>query len=91
MWWNLANTGQIEATEFNGYSPPTRNKLGASGHDARSTVVGVIDKLDRRRVLLTTDRLDVAKFSKLRVWGKVPEGTTLIFGSTPISLQDSLG
>jgi len=38
--------------ELNGYSRPTCNKVYASGHDGL-TVIGVIHKLDRRRVLLT--------------------------------------
>jgi len=38
--------------ELEGYSRPTCNKQCESGHRA-STVIGVIHKLDRRRVLLT--------------------------------------
>jgi len=33
----------------------------------------------------------VAKFSKSGVWDKVPEGNTLIFGDTQISVQRSVG
>ena len=33
----------------------------------------------------------MAKISKSRVWDKVPEGNTLIFGHTHISLQYSVG
>ena len=43
LWWNKAVN----------YARPTCSKLRASSHDA-STVVGVVNKLDRRRVLLTT-------------------------------------
>ena len=43
---------QRQSTEGT-YSRPTCNKIRASGHNA-STVTGVIHKLDRRRVLLTT-------------------------------------
>jgi len=43
---------QDEVTELvDGYSRPTCNKLCASGHDAL-VVMGVIRKLDRRRVSL---------------------------------------
>ena len=51
----------------------------------RSTVVGAIHKVGRRRVLLTTliyHGLAVAKFSKSRVWGKVSEGSSLISSDT---------
>jgi len=42
---------QIEVMELEGYSRPTYNKLCAFSHDA---LVGVIHKLGRRRVFLTT-------------------------------------
>ena len=44
------NPQQIEVIELVGYSRQTCNNPRASSHDA-STVVGVIHKLDRRRVL----------------------------------------
>ena len=47
------NLRQIEVMESQHYSRPTWHKLYASSHDA-STVVGVVNKLSRRRVLLTT-------------------------------------
>ena len=47
------NRQQIEVTKLEKYGRPTCNKLGVSSHDA-STVVGVVNKLDYRRVLLTT-------------------------------------
>jgi len=53
----------------------------ASCHNA-STVVGVVNKLDRRRVL----SILVAKFSVPRVWNKVSEGSTLSFGHIRIFL-----
>jgi len=37
------------------------------------------------------DLLAVVKFSKSRVWDKVPEGSTLIFGGTQIFLHTSVG
>jgi len=49
----ITNPEQIEVMEFEGCIRSTGNKLRASSDDA-STVVGVIYKLDRRRVLLTT-------------------------------------
>ena len=50
----IANPQQIEVIiDLESYSRPTCNKLRATSHDA-STVLGVINKLDRRRVLLTT-------------------------------------
>jgi len=59
------------------YSRPTCDKLCASSNYA-SVVVGAIQayKLDRRRVY---HRLAVAKFSKSRVWVKVPEEISLTF------------
>ena len=47
------NSERIEVMELEGYSRPTCNKLCSSGHDS-SIVVGVIYKLDRRRVSSTT-------------------------------------
>ena len=44
---------RVEVTKLDRYSRPTCSKLCASSHDARD-VVGVIHKLDRRRVLLNT-------------------------------------
>jgi len=57
----------------------------------RSTVVGVIHELDRRRVLLTTPSTCVAKLCKSRVWSEVPEGSNFIFKDIRISLLHSLG
>jgi len=46
----------------------------------RSTAVDIIHRLDRRRVLLITPSTRRGEiFSKSSVWGKVPEGSTLIF------------
>jgi len=65
--------------ELNGYNRPACNKLRVSSNYA-SIVVGVIHKLDRRRVLLTTRSTCRSEISsKSRVRGKVPEGSTLIF------------
>ena len=36
------------------------------------------------------DRLAVEKFSQSRIWDKVTEGSTLIFGVTRISLKHSI-
>jgi len=48
--------------ELEHHRRPTCNKLGASSHDA-STVASAVNKLDRRRVLLTTrSTCSVAKF-----------------------------
>jgi len=59
----------------------------------RSTVVRVIHGLDRRRVLLITTSTCRAwrNFLSPRVWGKVPEESTLIFADNRMSLQHSLG
>jgi len=47
------NPQQIEVTELDHYGRRTCNIVCASSHDA-STVIAVVNKLDRRRVLLTT-------------------------------------
>ena len=63
------NPQQIEIKEF---------RRVVNSHDA-STVVGVVNKLDRRRLLLTTRwtcRCDI--LFKSRVWYKVLEKSTLI-------------
>jgi len=59
--------------KLTGYSRPTCNKLLNFVHPAtaRSTVVAIIHKFDRRRVLLITPSLAMAKFSKSRVWGNL--------------------
>jgi len=44
---------QVKVTELEHYGQTTCNKLCASSH-AVSSVVCVVNKLDRRRVLLTT-------------------------------------
>jgi len=41
----------------------------------RLAIVSVVNKLDCHE-LLTTRRLDVTKFSKCRVWDKVPQEST---------------
>jgi len=48
-----ATNSQIEVMEVEHFGRPTCNKLCASSHDA-SAVISVVNKLDRRRVLLTT-------------------------------------
>jgi len=74
------NIRQIEVMELKGYSWPTCSKQPR----LVNCRIGVVNKLAcrrrrrRRRVLLTRDRLAVAKFSKSRVWDKVPEGSTLM-------------
>ena len=68
-----------------------------------SELGGIVNLTDRRRSSLTNserpslithfdDRLIVAKLSKSRVWGKVPERSrpTLIFGDIRIPLQHSV-
>ena len=61
-----------------------------NSYDA-STVVGVVNKLSHRRVLLTTQSTCRGKYCKSRVCVKVPEESTLIFRGTQISLQHSVG
>jgi len=68
---------QVEVVELEGCSRPVYSKLAHSA-TTRSTVVRVIHKLDRRRVLLTTPSTFCrGEFFLSRVWGKVPEGSTL--------------
>ena len=73
---NLNNKSTTDRSmELDHYDGLTRNKLCAFGYDG-STVVGMVNKLDRRRVRWQHDRLLVAKFSKSRLWDKVREGST---------------
>ena len=51
----------------------------------------IVNRLDRRWVLLTTRFICRGDFLKCRVWGKVPEESTLIYGDTRISQQHSVG
>ena len=78
--------------ELEGYSRPTCDKLCASSNYV-SIVVGVIHKVDRRRVLLTAPSIsrDEIFFLSLEFGGKVPDGSTLTFEDTRISLQHSMG
>ena len=84
---------RIEVMELEHYAGRTCNKLRASGHDALTIIHdGQCGHSKRQRVLLTLSTklvhstthlwLAVAKFSK----SKVPEGSSLIFGDTRISL-----
>jgi len=75
--------------ELEGYNSPTCSKQPRLV-DCR---IGVVNKLDRRRrgVLLTTRSTCRGEIFKVQVWDKVPEGSTLIFGETHISLQNSVG
>ena len=61
-----------------------------NSYDA-STVVGVVNKLSHRRVLLTTQSTCRGKYCTSRICVKVPEESTLIFRGTQISLQHSVG
>jgi len=80
------NPQQTEVMELEGYSRPTCNGLCASSNDAL-TVVGVVNKLDRRRVLLTTRSFCPGKrFQSPEFVAKF-----LIFTGTQISLQHSVG
>ena len=57
-------------------------------------VAGAINKARPSSVFVDStygDRLAVAKFSNSRVWNKVQEGSTLVFGVTQISLLHSVG
>ena len=65
----------------------TVDRRVVKSHDA-STVVGVVNKLDRRRVLMTTRSTAVAKFSKYSVWDKVPDNYHY-FGDIRISVSES--
>ena len=65
------NQQQIQSMKSKHCDRPTCDKLCAPSYDAL-TVVGVVNKLDRRR--RKRDRLAVAKFSKCRVSDKVLEG-----------------
>jgi len=67
-----ANPQQIEVMELDGYRWPTCSKQPRLV-DCR---IGVVNRLDRRRILLTMRSTCRAKFSRL--WNKVPEGCTLI-------------
>ena len=50
------------------------------------------DQISRAKLITSfDDRYAVAKFSKSRVWNKVPERSTLISEDTRISLQHSVG
>ena len=69
---------QIEVMELKGYSRPTYNNLVHSAM-TRSTILGVIHRLDHRRVCWLHHQLAVAKFFKSRVWGTVPEGSNPCF------------
>jgi len=72
--------------ELEGYSRPTCNRQCASSNDAL-TIVGVVNKLDRRRVLLTTRSFCPGKrFQSPEFVAKF-----LIFTGTQISLQHSVG
>jgi len=77
VWQQVATTNpeEIDVMELDGYSWPTcrSNKPCTSSHEA----------LDRRRVLLTIPSI-VAKLSKYSVRGKVPQGSTIVFGGTRI-------
>jgi len=48
-----ANPQQIEVMEFDHYNRPIYNKLVCASNHGASTIVGVVNKLDRRRVLAT--------------------------------------
>jgi len=74
------NAQQIKIMELEGYSWPTCSKQTrlANCH------TGVVNKLDCRRP--QSKRLPLAKFSKSGVCDKVPEGSTLIFVDSQISL-----
>ena len=62
-------------TAYDGRTDPDRAQSTTRPRRAELlTVVDVIHKLDRKRV--------VAKFSKSRFWSKVPKGSTLIFEGT---------
>ena len=80
------NSEQIEVMELEGYSRPTCNKLCSSGHDA-SIVVGVIYKLDRRRVLWTTR--PTCRGIIFQAWDKLLEESIFNFWGTRISLRHS--
>ena len=87
------NQEQIEVMELEGYSRPTRNKLCAFSNYASIIVCAIHNEsIHVNEFCLQRHRHAVAKFSKSRVWDKVPEGSTLIFGriSTRISLKHSV-
>ena len=74
--------------QTDGYSWPTCSKQPR----LVDCQIGIINKLDRQQQFRwQCDQLAVTKFSKSKVWDKVPEGGTLIFGDTQISLQYTLG
>ena len=68
---SASNARKRAVVELERYSWPTCSK------ESRR-VVGVANKLRRRRILSIRDRLAVAKFSKPRVWDKFAEGSTFI-------------
>jgi len=78
----IANPKQIKLMEIEGYSQPMCSKQPRLV-DCR---IGVVNKLDRRRVLLTTRSTCRGEILKSRVWDKFPEGSSPIFGCTQISL-----
>ena len=78
----IANPKQIKLMEIEGYSQPMCSKQPRLV-DCR---IGVVNKLDRRRVLLTARSTCRGEILKSRVWDKFPEGSSPIFGCTQISL-----
>ena len=80
--YNNSNNGDRELQ--------STDKLCASSTYA-SIVVDAVHKFDRRRVYSQRPRLVMGKFSKSRVWDKVPERSTPVLRDTPISLKHSVG
>ena len=84
------NPERIEVMELGGYSRTTCNKLCASSNEA-STVVGVIHKLDRRRVLLTTRSTCRSEIFEVQSSRQSSRGKCPYFGDTLISLKHGVG
>jgi len=68
------HTEQIEVMELEGYSRPTTYNKLVHPVAKRATVVGVIYKLDRRRVLLTTPSTCPGKIFEVQCLGQSSRG-----------------